>query len=405
MAQVAFGLTDQLLAGTLTPSTLAFEPGTPWQNVQKDSPGVQAAILEGEVNQGWFEVGSSNKWIDVNEGSGPVSVEVASGYYSSAGALRDAVSTALNTAGGLSDTYTITWVNGWYAIGSTGTFSILWESGTHGSSLADDNIGQELGFSTAADDASAGSHTADEQRYSTAAGFHFDLGSSIALHAFLWYAEGGDDGVAASFDNVAVYLDTAFRGWHRDAWIDASSTAVGFSARPTDQDVNQIQLGFQDPDTATPYRYGFVSWRHWDSSADHRIGLLKAFKATLDSTNGRTIGPLRGHRPILGGEPRNLRNYYAPPGITRWRASMTFPDWEIASWKGVILSLAAHGLQTGALWVEDFTSLKGNTIATTLADVNLGRVLWCTLQSLSGGDATGQADAYRTADAAIEQLR
>ena len=403
MAQTAFGLTDLFDAGILLPSSFAFQQGTPWENVQRDSPGVQAAVSEGLVNQGWFEVGSSNKWVDVDEGSGDVAVAFADGYYR-VDELRDLVATALNGAAGLSDIYTVTWLNGVFSIGSSGTFSISWKTGSHGTDNSDNSIAEEMGFDESADTSTAGSHVATSKRYSTAVGFWFDLGSTKKIAALVWYAEGGDD-VTASFDDVKLFVDSAFRGWHRDAWVDASSTTIQISARSAAQTVNQIQVGFQDPDTATARRYGFVSWRHWDESQDHRVGLIKAFAAVRDNANSRTIGPVRDHLPFQAANPRNLGDYYAPTGIIRWRATLTFPAWEVASWKEVVLSIVAHGLHTGVLWVEDFDSLKANTIATTLSDTNLGRVLWATVQSVSGGDASGQQDSYRTSTVSIEQLR
>ena len=407
MAQTAFFLTD-LLDGTAFPSLPSgFLPGAPGANASKDSPGIQAIVKEGAVNEGWFEVGSSNKWIDIDEGAGAVAVAMSDGVYT-AQTLAAEVQAELNAAAGLAGTYTVTWLNGRFSIGiGAGTFDILWKTGSHGADNSDNSIAAELGYSDAADDTGAGSYAADSKRYSTAVGFWWILGSATAAHAFLWYAEGGGDGVTASFDNVVAYVDTAFRGYHRDAWVDAASTTISLSKRPADtaSTTNQIQAGWQDPDTASARRYGFISWRHWDESKDHRVGLVKAFQVRWDSTNARTIGPLKGHQPFSGAAPRGMGNYYAPPGIVRWQAKMEFPEWEVESWASVVLPLAEHGLQRGLLWVEDFTAALAATTSQNSTTVARGGILWGVIQSLGGGDASGQQDLYRSADLTLEQLR
>lgn len=410
MAQSAWFL-DDVLDGKLQQAipTGGFTDSGPLANASKDSPGLQAIVKEGPtVADGWFEIGSSNEWIDVDEGSGEVNVDLQHGAYPGGAFVAAIIEARLNAHASLSYTYSVAWSFGAFVISSaSGNFSILWKTGAHGADNANDSIANEIGFSTAADDTGASLYTADKARWSTTVGLHFDLGAASELHGFLWYAEGGDDGPAVDFDDVKVYVDTAFRGWHRDAWEDASSTAITLTARPSDATttINQIQIGFQDPDTASSYRYGFVSWRHFDESSDHRVGLCKAFKATLDETNGRTIGPLRAHLPIQAAPPRSMSNYYAPHGILRWRATMQFDQWESASWKNVILKIAEHGRQTGLLWVEDFETLKAATAATVQADIVQGLALWGTVHELGGGDASGQQDAYRSGQATIEQLR
>lgn len=406
MAQVAF-FTEDLLDGFAFPGIpTGFVSGAPAGNVAQDSPGIQAAVNEGELSEGWFEVGSSNKWIDIDEGAGAVVVAMTPGAYTAQG-LGLEVQAQLNAASGLAGTYTVTWLNGRYSIGiGAGTFSILWKTGSHGSDNSDNSIAAEMGYADDADDTGAGSYAADEKRYSTAAGFWWDIGPTKQIHAFLWYAEGGSDGVTASFDNVVAYIDTAYRGNYRDAWVDASSTAITLSKRPpSTTPTNQIQVGFQDPATATARRYGFISWRHWDESADHRVGLAKAFKVLWDTTNSRTIGPLKRHQPFSAASPRNLGNYYAAPGIVRWQAAMDLPEWEVASWAEVVLPLADHGLQRGLLWVEDFTGALASTSSELRTTVTRGGILWGTIQDLSGGDASGQQDLYRTANLTLEQLR
>jgi hypothetical protein len=403
MAQTAFFLAD-VLRGNIAAGS-GFTTELPASNVSDDSPGIQAKQLEGLSYTGTFETGSSNKWIDIDEGAGEVGVAMPSQQWTQGPAqIAAALQSELNNAVGLADTYTVTWLNGVFAIGSSGTFAILWKTGSHGSDNSANNIGEELGFDTSADTGTAGSHTGTEKRYSTGTSLVFDLGTATEIHGIAWYAEGGDDGATVDYDDVVFYVDTSLRGFTRDAWIDASSTAITLSARPSTEAANMIQTGFQDPDTATARRWAFVSWRHFDESSDHRIGLCKAAKATYDTTNARTIGPLQGHQPADTGEARNVGNYYPPPGTIRWQATLPFIEWEVASWREVFEPLIEHGKRTAMLWVEDFATLKANGAAAKLASVKAGTTLWAVVQDTSGGDATGQQDLYRTSRAMIEQL-
>jgi hypothetical protein len=403
VAQTAFFLKD-LFDGNLAAGS-GFTADLPGANASLDSPGLQAKQIEGTLTTGTFETGSSNKWIDINEGFGAVLTAVPSQQWTQGpDQIGAALEDALNAAASLTFVYTVTWLNGVFNIGAPSAFTILWDTGSHGTSGTDNNIGQELGFNTVADSSSSTSHTADKKRYSTGTSFVFDLGTATELNAFLWYAEGGDDDATVDFDDVVAYVDTNLRGFARDAWVDAASTTIALSTRSATQESNLIQIGFNDPDTAPSRRWAFVSWRHFDESADHRVGICKAFSVTWDTTNARTIDPLRGHQPFNGGQPRNVENYYPAPGLQRWRANLTFSDWETASWQEVVAAVINHGRRTGLLWVEDLDAVKANGAAAKLSAVDAGTALWSVVQSTSGGDATGQQDAYRSSSLSLEQL-
>lgn len=103
-----------------------------------------------------LEVTSETKYIDFDEGSGELTTEVQAGFYTLE-ELADAVEDALNEIG--SDTYTVT-VNRTtrvFTIASTGTFDLLWDTGTNTA----ETIGEVLGFSVAADDTGGSSYVAD----------------------------------------------------------------------------------------------------------------------------------------------------------------------------------------------------------------------------------------------------
>jgi len=105
-----------------------------------------------------------NNYMDVTDGGGTAAIEIpiqssyaADGY--SAEDLATAIQTALNADATLTETYTVTYNNSTqkFTIAATGTFSLLWQSGTNTTK----NIGTLIGFSVAANDASAATYIAD----------------------------------------------------------------------------------------------------------------------------------------------------------------------------------------------------------------------------------------------------
>lgn len=106
-----------------------------------------------------------NKWIDINIGGGEVNVSIATGTYDDMIAVAAALETALQVVDGsfavvIGSTGTVT-------ISRTGTFTIYWYAGVHGSDVGgggtDQHIGTLLGFDDSADDSGAASYDSDLQ--------------------------------------------------------------------------------------------------------------------------------------------------------------------------------------------------------------------------------------------------
>lgn len=101
-----------------------------------------------------IEITASNKFLDVTDGAGTISVSVAPGIYRDPQALATALAAALNA--GSADDFTVVYTShgtnaGKFTITSTGsTLSILFKTGTHGSDNLDTHIGTKMGFSDAA---------------------------------------------------------------------------------------------------------------------------------------------------------------------------------------------------------------------------------------------------------------
>ena len=94
MAQTAFFFPDAF-DGELESIGLDTAPAT------EDSPGVQSIVNEGAATiSGRFEIGTSNKWLDVDEGAGEVSVKITVGAYLTKTALAAAIEADMNFTAG-----------------------------------------------------------------------------------------------------------------------------------------------------------------------------------------------------------------------------------------------------------------------------------------------------------------
>lgn len=124
-------------------------------------------------SSGHFQITSSNKYIDFNEGGGELNAVLQEGSYT-VDELETEIKTVMDAAGG--DTYTITYSTstGKWTIASDGTFDLLWNSGTNTANT----LGDTLGFLTSADEGSTvNSHTAVKPAIHTTEYLQIDLGT------------------------------------------------------------------------------------------------------------------------------------------------------------------------------------------------------------------------------------
>lgn len=111
-----------------------------------------------------IRISSTNKYLDVDDGGGEVSISIAEGLYRDPHELAQALEDALNAAATFADTATVEYNDnasgsaGKFTISSSGaTFELLWNTGTNTAN----SIGTTLGFSVAADDTGALTYTSD----------------------------------------------------------------------------------------------------------------------------------------------------------------------------------------------------------------------------------------------------
>jgi len=378
MGQVAFGLTDLLEGKTMIHT--GFESASPVTNVSDDRPNKWAVALQDN-----YEIDSTNDTLPFNEGAGQFNVVLTHGRYNSTN-LNAHIGALMTAHPSSALTYTVTFGGaGRFLFSATGSFELEWDDDAVSSALAN-----ELGFAVASTGLS-NAHIGAEARWSTASFIAIDLAAATSVEMLLLYLSSTDS--ATSFTNVTAYAHASYLGDYRGAWVGTASETLTLSTRSTNQTENQIQVALRAA-SATDYRWLAVSWRHFDTSNVHAWGLLKAFAATYDSVNGRTIQPLRAGPPLPSGPSINQDNMYPVAGIGEWTADLRFSDWEVASWRLVGHAIARHGRTRPLLWVLDYT---GNT-ATGAADLSLltdyGHVLWASVASISDDEYGGQMDAY-----------
>jgi hypothetical protein len=124
-------------------------------------PGALGSLIAGfygstYVPQPLFVVSAANNKINFNEGGAELTATVASGSYT-ATTLCAAIKAALEDAGALTFTVTFSTTTAKFTIAASGTFSLLWNTGTNKAV----DISTMCGYSDVADDTSAATYTAD----------------------------------------------------------------------------------------------------------------------------------------------------------------------------------------------------------------------------------------------------
>ena len=174
-----------------------------------------------------------NKWLDVDLGF-EVNISIATGTYDDMIAVAAALEVALQVE---DPTFTVT-------VGTTGTititlgsgsYEILWSSGTHGSAGTDQHIGTLLGFDDTADDTGAASYDSDLQHQR---GFYCQDGAILEFDSLNMPVKIGP----ASFIAVDGSLERCTYGDHTKRQIDLATIprALYFEEFATDANAPYI---------------------------------------------------------------------------------------------------------------------------------------------------------------------
>jgi len=113
---------------------------------------------------GQFVIDANNKYIDFDEGGGELVATLTEAIYTGQTICTE-IKTRMDAAG--AKVYTVTYSESTARstiAADAGTFSLDWQTGTHGSDNADNNVAETIGFDSHFDDTGAGSYTSDLRR-------------------------------------------------------------------------------------------------------------------------------------------------------------------------------------------------------------------------------------------------
>jgi hypothetical protein len=395
VARVAFFLDDLFSGHMLAHSTQ--DDAMPALNVEDDRPGIAFQAAEGDGGQ--FEISTGNCWLDVNEGGGEVSVSIPWGAYRRQD-LAIAIETALNVAAGLALTYACAWNSNqqcriWAA---GGNFSLLWLTGTHAATSA----GTELGFSVAADDAGSSFYIADEVRYSTSTWLLWDLGAANNLYAAAVILDGDDDTeYGTGGGSLRCYGNATNLGAWVEVWKSSAALSLAFSSRPS-EDENKIQVCGQATPAAA-YRYYMIGWRHFDESAEHRVGIARGWGRPKQSTT-RTVRAIQGHELVDPAEALRQGDYYPTGGEKVWRLPLAFDAWLDTDYRAVVHPVLRHGRNHALL-----VALRWDDILAATYDADdeadKGLLLWGCLVDYGGDSLAHEGSSWMSGELVVEQVR
>ena len=384
MARIAFFL-DDLLGSIYAASPAA--PSTPAANVQDDRPGVAFAHPAGPTG-GRFDVGPDNKFLDTDLGT----ATLTEGSYVEAQQLAAEIRSKLQAIDATFNCYVASSQR--FTIERTaGNFSLLWLTGAN----AANSIGREIGFTTTADQTGSAAYSAHKARHSTHTFVLFDAGAGIAPAAVAAILDGDDD---TDYGDVRIYGFTSAIQLTRYVWAASGAISTAFSARPAREE-NTIQIARPAMAGGTR-RWWLLSWRHFDESPRHDIGLVRAFAAVGSAT--RTVRELRGHRLDDPSEPLGPGNYYPPTLAKGWVLPLDFDAWEDSEWRTVGHAIVRHGRTSALLVAVNWTDIVAGTLLAQ-DEADRGLLLWAVAEALPEDDYSGQGSAYLSASMTLRQLR
>jgi hypothetical protein len=382
------------------PQSLLSSPDSPYKNALDDRP----RLTWQAPTPGYWAL-PLNHYLDLNEGSGEISVLLppATG---DAASFATSIQAFLNASSSTTRTYTVSYNpnTSKFTISATGTFSILWSSGTHGGSSGA-NPRQWLGWGVnPSDTSSATSHEAPEKRFGTELWITFDLGSAKAVDALAVVLEAGEDVDinSTSYSSIRAYGNATDLGsLNRTYWESGAAQKMTFTPVPTETE-NTIQVAYASDGTLT-YRYWAFSYRFFDEDPYHAVGILKALKKY--SSTDRQITELSGHGLVDPTRPLQVGNYYPAQDLLHWVAPLNFNAWEAATYRDTVQRVVREGKSKGLLWALRWDKIIDGT-HTAQAEADKGFLFWGAITQYSQGSYSGAGSSgYISGELTVEQVR
>ena len=216
-----------------------------------------------------------------------------------------------------------------------------------------------------------------------------------------------EHGDSVSFADFKIYGSDSDLGITRYNWEAGASATLTFSSRPEDPEAtgptNKIQIAYSAGGAATGYQYWFVSWRYFDETKGHAMGLLKALEIKTSTT--RQVSQLRGHGLIDPSTSLGVDSYWPVHNQLRWQAPLSFDSWGATDYRNVVQSAVKAGRCTGLLWALRWDKIVDGTYSAQ-KEAEKGFLFWGAIQDYSDDEYMGAgANEFISGELTIEQVR
>jgi len=238
---------------TIEPSpSWDYHPQYPIENVRDFWSSVTYRSRYG-IGSGWghFYIDVDTNKIDFNEGSGELTAVVSIGSFD-AYTLATAIQNALNSAGTLTYTVSYSDTTNKFTISASGTFSLLWKTGTNSAQT----IGGRIGFDVSADDTGQSSYVADSPRIHTYVMPKFTLSSAISSTCCVIFG----------LNLTSSYQIFSFERWTGSSWLTIGNFLYDASKGKA--------IIFYDSISSESYRIVVRDWENPDGYAEIGAVLL-----------------------------------------------------------------------------------------------------------------------------------
>jgi hypothetical protein len=219
---------------------------------------------------GYFKIDATNNYIDFNDGS-VRAANLTIGDYDG-DSLASHIAARMTAVGG--QTYTCVYSNttNKFTISASGTFSILWSTGSHHSTT----VGEHIGFYISQDDTGTNTYTADYVRSHNYGGFQIDSwdGSSIATTGCVL---------------IGLNLTSSYQILRLERWYNSVWESIGDLTYSSTDGRAYI---FYAPKSATKYRVVARDWTNPDKYLEFGVPILGGY---VDLSRGYEYGATVTH--------------------------------------------------------------------------------------------------------------
>lgn len=359
-----------------------------------DQPG--RMVVAGRGVDAYYQViAGTNDKITFDEGGGTLTATLTPGLYSGA-TMATEVKTQMEAVGGLTYTVTLAASLTWQINGS-GSFSLLWDSGTAGVAKCARMLGWDV-----ATTASSPTQLADRAAVGNYLALLVDCGSSVTASAVMMQVAASAEGTP-DYDGVRVFSAVSSLGGSLAAWEAGPSSEHDLSARTVDD--APLQVGFHPLAVPVGARYWWAGWVWDDDCLTHALCLARMWEpADLLYSSGRSIDADVRMGPADSGNPMTYTDAYPAPGGIAWQHDLMATGWPVADYASVLLAVQRITPRRCCLVVLDVEEAQDGNDTTWATLQGYGVIVWGST-TVEPARVRGCSTSYRDAAIRVRQVR